>query len=508
MRAALARLPLLVVLAGILATAMFVPAIHALVRDAHAEARAFFYWGAMLLAVIAAIGLAVARHRSRNAARSHLVALLAAYAALPAVAAIPLAEAMGDTRAINAWLEMVAAATTTGGSLFDPDRLSSSLHLWRALVAWLGGLLIWIAAAAILAPLRLGGFEVVQRDERDAVADLGGRRLATPEQRVARAAIALVPVYTALTLTLWIALAAFGEAPTRAAIHAMSVLATSGITPDGGAIGGGAGLAGELVIFAFLLFAVSRHSFASDLHRGRALRLVEDRELRLAAAIVSLATLLLFARHWVGAFEVAASTDLRAGLAALWGTAFTVLSFLTTTGFVSAEWDAARAWSGLDAPDVLLLGLAMFGGGVATTAGGVKLLRIFTLYAHGRREMNLLVHPHSVAGGRGAARRVSARGIEAAWVFFMLFATAIALVTLALAATGLSFEPAMVLAVAALSTTGPLMDAAAAGQAEGAGLGLVALSDTAKVVLAAAMVVGRLETLALVALFNPDFWRS
>ena len=32
--------------------------------------------------------------------------------------------------------------------------------------------------------------------------------------------------------------------------------------------------------------------------------------------------------------------------------------------------------------------------------------------------------------------------------------------------------------------------------------------EAAKVILAAAMVLGRLETLAIVALMNPDFWRN
>ena len=76
-----------------------------------------------------------------------------------------------------------------------------------------------------------------------------------------------------------------------------------------------------------------------------------------------------------------------------------------------------------------MLGLTIFGGGVATTAGGVKLLRIYTLYAQGRHEMNMLVHPHSVAGNSGAVRRIPPGGIEAAWGFFMLFATSIAAVT-------------------------------------------------------------------------------
>ncbi|WGH78678.1 potassium transporter TrkG [Jannaschia ovalis] len=499
----LARVPLLVLLAGILSASMYIPAVHALLRDAHAEARAFFYWGTMLLAIIAAVSVAISRHRSTNVTRSHLVALLATFVALPAVAALPLGEILPATRWINLYVEMVAALTTTGGSLYLPDRLSETAHLWRGLVAWQGGLMIWVAAVAILAPLRLGGFEVTHSADSVSERGLGIMRAADPEVRLMRHAATLVPIYAGLTALLWALLVAAGEAPTPALIHAMSTLATSGISADGSLVAADAGRWGELAIFAFLFFAVSRQTFTADLHPEQVVRLTQDREMRIAVLIVVSVTLALFARHWIGAFGVDAITDIGAALRALWGSAFTVLSFLTTTGFQSADWAATRTWSGLETPAVLLVGLAMFGGGVATTAGGVKLLRIYALYAHGRREMNLLVHPHSIAGGRGAHRHIKSRGIEAAWIFFMLYALTVAAFTLGLTATGLDFGASVIMATAGLSTTGPL--------AQVAGIdaqGLNGLPDATKAVWAAAMVVGRLETLALIALFNPDFWRN
>ncbi|MDB2407639.1 hypothetical protein N9W17_03800 [Jannaschia sp.] len=135
----------------------------------------------------------------------------------------------------------------------------------------------------------------------------------------------------------------------------------------------------------------------------------------------------------------------------------------------------------------------------------MKLLRIYALYEHGRREMHLLVHPHGIAGGSGARASIPMRGVEAAWVFFMIFAITLAAVSLLLAATGLDITSAMILAVAALTTTGPLADIALG---TGPATGIGTLPDATKLIWAGTMVVGRLEALALIALFNPDFWRN
>jgi trk system potassium uptake protein TrkH len=149
------------------------------------------------------------------------------------------------------------------------------------------------------------------------------------------------------------------------------------------------------------------------------------------------------------------------------------------------------------------VGLVLMGGGVATTAGGLKLLRVYALYKHGVREMGKVVHPHSVAGAGILGRRIRREGAYIAWIFFMLFVLTLGAVMLALAATGLGFEPALILSVAALTTTGPLAEVAGA-----APIAFGALSDPAKLILAAAMVVGRIETLVLIALMNPVFWRA
>lgn len=130
----------------------------------------------------------------------------------------------------------------------------------------------------------------------------------------------------------------------------MSVMATSGISATGGVENAASGIAGEMVMFLFMFFALSRLTFSSDTVTAGQGRLDKDPEFRTGLLIVFGVPLLLFLRHWVAAYEVDAGEDLPRALHALWGTLFTVMSFLSTTGFESVHWEAARSWSGLETP--------------------------------------------------------------------------------------------------------------------------------------------------------------
>jgi trk system potassium uptake protein TrkH len=498
-----ARMPLLVLLVGVAALFMLLPASVAALGEDFRVGRSFFYSSLLFLILTVVLGFATQGIKPVVSARSHLAALIAAYILLPLVLAVPMADAIGNTRFFNAYFEMLSCLTTTGASVFEPDRLPDAVHVWRALVGWLGGLLAWVTAAAVMAPLSLGGFEVFSELRAEtATATTAQMQAAAPGIRMRRAVMHLAPIYTGLTAVLWLLLVLSGETELSAVAHAMSVLSTSGISPDGTLAAGQGGFLSELFIFCFFFFALTRQSFSVRYTPQTPQRILEDRELRLAVYVVVTLTALLFLRHWIGALEVLEHSNARAALAALWGSLFTTMSFLTTTGFVSDFWGEARSWSGLHTPGMIFLGLALMGGGAATTAGGIKLLRVYALAKHSMRELEKLTYPHSVSAGGRMGRRIRREGAYIAWVFFMLFILSMAGVMLALSFSGLSFEESFVLAVAALSTTGPL--AAVGGETE---IVYATLGQTAQIVLAGAMILGRLETLVLIALFNPGFWK-
>ncbi|WP_241962985.1 TrkH family potassium uptake protein [Thalassorhabdomicrobium marinisediminis] len=495
-----------VVLMGIGALAMVVPSIHALAIGEHAISRAFFYSALLFFVITVFVGLATANYEFTNRSRGYLVSLLAAFLVLPLMLAVPIYEVVPQITFFEAWFESVSSITTTGATLFDsPRTLPPTVHLWRALMGWLGGLLVWVAAIAVLAPLNIGGFEVRATADgrlmRERTYAQIGREL-DPSERLVRYGAKLVPLYTGLTLLLWLMLTVAGEIPFVAFCHAMSVMATSGISPVGGLVFSPAGFLGELLILGFFVFALSRVSFSRGLSGQEVNPLHKDHEFRLALGLIALLVTVLFLRHGLVAFDSDAANDVRSAARALWGAIFTITSFMTTTGFESADWTATRNWSGLGTPGLILVGLSLIGGGVATTAGGIKLLRVYALWKHGEREVERLIYPSSIGGSGADARQIRKQGAQIAWIFFMLFTISIAVVMVLLSLTGVQFETAVVLAVAALSTTGPLASIAAEAPVSYAGI-----PDLGKFVLALAMVFGRLEALAMIALLNPEFWR-
>ncbi|MBC6406850.1 MAG: TrkH family potassium uptake protein [Rhodobacteraceae bacterium] len=502
------NLPLFVLLVGTFAVSMLAVSLHALWLREHMIARSFLYAALLILAALACIALATRGRRRKETALEHWLTLLSAFTVVPVILAVPFHESVGTLRFGDAVVEMISAITTTGMTLFaEPEHIAPSLHLWRAQVAWMGGLIMWVAATTVFAVFHPGGTAQGLR----ARAPTQGRDIGINRMQMhhwVRATAILLPIYGGLTALLWAALCALGGEVFHALIHAMAIMSTSGISALDGFEHSPAGLGGEGIAFLFLFLALTHKTFS-----GRGRGLFWDPELRLGLLIVGLVALLLFGRHYLIASSEGGAESLMRAVTAMWGALFTAMSFLTTTGFVSGAWQTTTQWadpgaaggvaSGLGASAMVLIGLSLVGGGVATTAGGVKLLRVFVLYLQGLREMEKLVYPSSVRGRAYHAGTIRRQDAMIAWIFFMFFAISLAMVVLLLTAFGMAFESAMVMAVATLSTTGPLASVAAQAPVD-----LMGYNHAIKATLCLAMVAGRLEVLAIIALLAPERWRS
>ena len=177
----------------------------------------------------------------------------------------------------------------------------------------------------------------------------------------------------------------------------------------------------------------------------------------------------------------------------IWPRLFSTVSFIATSGF------AIMPLSGENPiiPFVILAGLSIIGGGVATTAGGIKLIRFYALFKHGANEINRLSHPRSVSGFGTVGRDIRQEGAFNSWILFMLFSLIGVFLVTVLAFLGISLETAVALSMAVLSTNGNLLFSAVDG------FSYNDLLPSVKVCLIAGMIAGRFEVLAILVVLIP-----
>ena len=488
------KLPLAISIPTLFILMLMIPSVHGFISGDSHKGRSFFY--AVLLGLF---GLTFLRFSLQGTVfplhrHAQLWSLIAFFLGFPLLLAIPLYEVSAAGQFIDAYLDIVSTVTTTGLPVFAPGSLSETLVIWRVTLGWASGFLIWVFAWSIFAPLNLGGFEHLGA-RGEAMTQTQNARQTTgrlPAEKFWSEALRLGPVYLWITLAAALALLIVSGDPSYALLRAMATIATFGIEiPEHSGAGG---VGGEVILALVMLFALSRSTFSTVFARARKWRVTEDPELRVAAGLVLVATLVLIGQ---GARYV---EGLGAHLELVWGAFFTSLSYLTTTGLASDSLPVGLV--NLDPVEIILVALAMIGGGVATTAGGIKLLRVFILTGHSRAEVNRLIAPSQVMSGQIESRSHDHHSAMLACVFLVLFILVMGAITLALTVAGSPVKDSLYLTLATVTNTGPLLPTGS-----GAETLVMSLPTQAKMILAAAMVLGRLEVLALLALLNPDIYR-
>ncbi|MEO1562763.1 MAG: potassium transporter TrkG [Pseudomonadota bacterium] len=480
--------------------AMSVPMIAAAIVEDWLIARTFMYYGLFSAIILYIYGIALGASATDRSSGAALLEAASVYVAVPLVAAAPVAELYPGLGWRLAIFEMISAFTTTGASrMAFIEPVSDVIHLWRGIVAWLGGYYFLLIAFSILGPLRINGCDI--RADGNFYAGLYGNQAAYDASRrtvLRQFNKRVLPAYLTISSVLFLLLMITGEDTQTAAIMAMSTLSTSGIVLENYT----APFASELLVFIFLFVAVSRFTLSFDDKLKTFRSSFQNPEFRLAVVLIASVTTFLFLRHYIAILGEGSDDSFIGALQAVWGALFTTLSFLTTAGFVSEYWSTTQTWSELATSELILMALVICGGGVATTAGGVKLLRVYSLAKHGRRELDRLMLPN-MTHPSGGDRQMRRRSVVNAWVVVMLFVFSIGLFTLIFTLFGFQLADALLISVSGLSTTGPLISEAVTGKDL-----LSEFGDLELVFFEIAMIVGRLETLAVVALFNPILWQS
>ena len=425
-------------------------------------------------------------HKSRKdlRLRDGFLVVAAFWTVLGTFGAAPLYFADGLSLSItDAVFESMSGLTTTGATILTGlDELPVSILYYRQQLQWLGGMGIIVLAVAVLPMLGVGGMQLYRAETPGPVKDTK----LTP--RITETAKALWYVYLAFTIACMLAYRLAGMGWFDALCHAFSTVAIGGFsTHDASMAYFDSGLV-DCVAIVFMFVAginFSLHFFAwryvSIKHYFQDPEFKAYSFMLLALSAVVVLTL----------FESRGLDD--AGTTFINGV-FQAVSIATTTGFTTenfALWPAALP--------VLLVFASFIGGCAGSTAGGIKVIRWLLIYKQGAREVKRLVHPNAEIPVKLGNSAIQPRVVDAVWGFFSVYIIVFGVMLLAMMATGLDQVTAFSAVAATLNNLGPGLGDVTSG--------FMSLSDTAKWVSVAGMLLGRLEIFTLLVLITPTFWR-
>jgi trk system potassium uptake protein len=385
---------------------------------------------------------------------------------------------------LDSTFESMSGFTTTGATLLsDIEAQTPSILFWRSMTHWLGGIGIVVLFVAVAPLLGVGAARLLGAE----VSGITHPRL-TP--RIADTAKALIVIYLAISAAEVAALLLARMPLYDAVINTFGTVATGGFSNKTASIGFYDSLAIEAIIAFFMTASGVSFSLYYILYTRRRFDVVLDREF---LAYIGIVVAAIFFVWGVLVFE----GDYESSARALRDSAFTVPSIITTTGFVTADFDQ---WA--TAAKITLVLLMFIGGCAGSTAGGIKVIRILIVFRTILQDVFRMVHPRAVTplnvGGRLIPEgvRIAVLGLFAAWVG--TFAIATFIVALQENLTLLSSSTAV---AATLNDVGP-------------GLGQVGATESFEVVnpfgravLTVCMLLGRLEIFTVLALLSPAFWK-
>ena len=470
------------ILLAVLAAAMLVPASMDLIVG-HADWQVFLASSAVTLFVAVSMILTTRSAVQGFNIRQAFVMTAFAWLTVALFGSLPFAFSDLGLSLTDAFFESMSGITTTGSTVIvGLDEVPPGILLWRSILQWLGGIGIIVMAVAIFPILRVGGMQMFRVEAFDADKVL---------PRAAQVAMGIAGVYASLTVAAAVAYMMLGMTPFDGFAHAMTSIATGGYATHDASFGYWADLPG-IHWATSLVMVLGSVPFVLYLRavRGELLALLRDSQVRwllaiLAAAILAV-TLVLVNNHilpWPDA--------LRHGM-------FNVISVMTGTGYASTDFNA---WGGF-AP-VLMFMLMFIGGCAGSTTCGIKIFRVQIVYAEARVQMRRLMQPNGIFIPYYNRRPIPETVAQSVMGFFFLYMVSFAALALALGLMGLDFITAVSGAATAISNVGPGL-----GPTIGPAGTFTALPDTAKWLLSAGMLLGRLELFTVLVLFSPAFWRG
>ena len=382
---------------------------------------------------------------------------------------------------VNAFFESMSGITTTGSTIISNlEEMPKSILLWRAILQWLGGIGIIIMAITLMPIMNVGGMQLFKISNNDS-----SEKILPKSKEIA---LRLIYIYTSLTLLCGLTYKAFGMSFFDSLTHSMTTIATGGFSNYNESIGFFNSVSIEISAMIFIILGSLPFIAYIKFISGDKKIIFNDVQIKTFFKIIIASIIILSIYLFVSG---AADLNLRSIF-------FNVISILTGTGYVNAEFDT---WGSFTL--ILFLGLMFIGGCAGSTTCGIKIFRIQILYLFVANQLKKIIYPKGVFILKYDQNPIDNKFISSIISFIYMYLVIFFILTALLSLTGLDFVTSISGAATSISNVGPGL-----GSVIGPNGDFSTLPDISKWILTLGMILGRLELFAILVLFLPSFWRN
>ena len=381
----------------------------------------------------------------------------------------------------NAFFESMSGITTTGSTIIpNLENMPKGILLWRAILQWLGGIGIIVMAITLMPIMNVGGMQLFK------ISNNNSSEKILPKSK--QIALRLIYIYSVLTTLCAVTYYFFGMNIFDSLTHSMTTIATGGFSNYNESIGFFNSVSIETSSMIFIILGSLPFIAYIKFINGNKKIFISDMQIKTFFKIILISIVIL-------SLYLIINNSTHFNLRSIF---FNIISILTGTGYVNAQFDD---WGGFSL--FLFLVLMFIGGCAGSTTCGIKIFRIQILYLFVSNQIKKIIYPKAIFVMKYDQNPIDNNFIASIISFIYMYLVIFFLLATLLSLTGLDFITAISGAATSISNVGPGL-----GSIIGPSGNFSTLPDISKWVLTVGMILGRLELFAILVLFLPSFWKD
>jgi len=381
----------------------------------------------------------------------------------------------------NAFFESMSGITTTGSTIIpNLESMPKGILLWRAILQWLGGIGIIVMAITLMPIMNVGGMQLFKISNNDS-----SEKILPKSKEIA---LRLIYIYLGLTTLCAISYKTFGMNIFDSLTHSMTTIATGGFSNYNDSIGFFNSISIEISAIIFIILGSLPFIVYIKFLSGNKKIFFLDIQVKTFFKIIFISIIIL-------SMYLSINNLTQLNIRSIF---FNVISILTGTGYVNAQFDDWGSFS-----LILFLVLMFIGGCAGSTTCGIKIFRIQILYSLILNQLKKIIYPKGIFVLKYDKDVVDNKFIASIISFIYMYLVIFFIIAALLSLTGLDFLTSISGAATSISNVGPGL-----GSIIGPNGNFSSLPDVSKWILSLGMILGRLELFAILVLFLPSFWKN